>query len=414
MPTKELTRPLLWGSAPGPPPAELARGSDPGPQRAGITGGSDPTIGVYVHIPWCASICPYCDFDKQASDFRLVDDYIDALVRHVGATPPRRAHSLYFGGGTPSLLTPARLNRIVEACRDRFGLSAEAEVTIEANPSDVVPHKVEAYVREGVNRISLGVQSLDDDELRFLGRRHTADKARRAALAVREGGCSNLSIDLMYGLPNQPRQAVERSLEGVIELGPDHVSCYALSFEPGTPLAEDLAARRVHPLDEDAVADQYALLQARLGEAGYAQYELSNWARPGRESVHNLTYWRGGEYVGLGAGAWGSFMGERYKRTPSVRDYIAAAAAGEPGYVECELWTRAQMMRDTVMLGLRLAEGTSDAEFRARFGGSLADYCTDRLGDLVEAGVLHWYDDRLALDPSRYFVSNAVLAEILP
>jgi oxygen-independent coproporphyrinogen-3 oxidase len=374
----------------------------------------DAAIAVYVHIPWCAALCPYCDFDKQASEFRLVDVYLDALIEHVEATPPRSAHSLFFGGGTPSLLTVPRLARIIDACRSRFGLGPEAEVTIEANPSDIVPHKVAAYLQAGVNRISLGVQSLRDEELRLLGRRHSAEKAVRAARAVREAGCANLSLDLMYGLPGQTLDALERTLAGMIALDPAHVSCYALTLEHTTPMGAAVAAGELALPDDDLVADQYARIQETLADAGFAQYELSNWARPGRESIHNLTYWRNGEWLGLGAGAAGSLMGHRTKRTPVVRDYIAAAQAGEPGYVECEPWTRERMMRDTVMLGLRLAEGVSDSEFRARFGIGLADFCTGRLGDLVQASVLHWRGDRLTLDPAHYFVCNAVLGEILP
>ncbi len=376
----------------------------------------DPTasIAVYVHIPWCASLCPYCDFEKQASEFRLIDAYIDALLRHVEATPPRVAHSLFFGGGTPSLLTVPRLARIITACRDHFGMAPDAEITVEANPSDVVPHKVEAYLDAGVNRISLGVQSLRDDELRLLGRRHSAEKAARAARALREAGCVNFSLDVMYGLPDQSVAALEETLEGVIALEPAHVSCYALTLEPTTPMGAAVEAGELALPEDDVVADQYALIQERLGATGFAQYEISNWARPGRESLHNLTYWRNGEWLGLGSGAAGSFMGVRTKRTPVVRDYIAAASAGDPGYVESELWTRERLMRDTVMLGLRLAEGVADTAFRVRFGVCLAEYCGDRLADLVQAGVLRWHGDRLALDPAHYFVCNAVLGEILP
>jgi oxygen-independent coproporphyrinogen-3 oxidase len=381
---------------------------------ASVLWNPDATIAVYVHIPWCAALCPYCDFDKQASEFRLVDAYLDALIQHIQATPPRKAHSLFFGGGTPSLLTAPRLARIIAACRERFDLGPQAEVTIEANPSDIVTHKVAAYLEAGVNRISLGVQSLQDEELRMLGRRHSADKAVRAARAVREAGCANLSLDLMYGLPGQTLAVLERTLAGATALEPAHISCYALTLEHTTPMGAAAETGELALPDDDLVADQYARIQGTLAQAGFAQYELSNWAQPGRESIHNLTYWRYGEWLGLGAGAAGSFMGYRTKRTPIVRDYIAAAQAGEPGYVECEPWTHARLMRDTVMLGLRLAEGVSDAAFHARFGVGLGAFCTGRLPDLVRAGVLRWRGDRLALDPAQFFVCNAVLGEILP
>jgi len=373
-----------------------------------------PTIGVYVHIPWCASICPYCDFDKQAHDFRLVDVYVDALCRHITQTPRRAAHSLYFGGGTPSLLTPVRLERVIEACRVQFGDGIGREITVEANPSDVVAHKVAAYLSAGVTRLSIGIQSLDDAELRFLGRRHSADKAVRAVRAARDAGCRDIGVDLMYGLPTSTVSSVQATLARAIDLGPDHISCYALTVEERTPLGEQARLGQIALPEDDAVADQYAAIQESLEAAGYAQYELSNWALPGHASIHNLTYWRNAEYAGIGAGAAGSFMGARYRRTPHVRDYIAAAQAGDDAYVSVEPWTVSQMMRDTVMLGLRLAEGVSNAEFEDRFARSLTDYCGAGLDELLRAGLLVWTGDRLALDPRAYFVCNAVLSRILP
>lgn len=374
----------------------------------------ESSIAIYVHWPWCASICPYCDFDKQADDFGLADPYIEALIAHLQAEPRRLVHSIYLGGGTPSLLRPDRLARLLSAIRDRMMLIPGAEVTLEANPSDLVAHKVAAYLEAGVNRISLGVQSLIDDELRFLGRRHDSAKAIKSAQAVREAGCANLSLDLMYGLPGQTSDDVSRSLEGLIALEPAHLSCYALTLEPDTPMGADEAAGRLQLPDDDRVASLYELVQRRLGKAGFGQYEVSNWARPSRESIHNLTYWLNGEYVGLGAGAAGSLAGHRYKRDPNLRAYIGAAQAGDLALVEDELWTPESRMRDTVMLGLRLSRGIADVEFRAEFGVGLADYCGGRLTSLVEAGVLRWQDGRLTLAPSHYFVSNAVIAEILP
>src|SRR5438874_7056705 len=326
-------------------------GLTPDSQHPTPTCPSPASVAVYVHIPWCASICPYCDFDKQASDFRLVDAYIDAIIGHMYAQARRPSHSLYFGGGTPSLLTPARLSRLIRAWRARFGVTEPHEVTVESNPSDVVAHKVEAYLDAGVTRISLGVQSLNDEELRFLGRRHTADKAVRAARAVREAGISDLSVDLMYGLPGQTLESIRRSLSGLVELEPDHISCYALTLEADTPMGADVASGKLYLPEDDAIADQYAEIQRVLGDSGFEQYELSNWARPGHESVHNLTYWRNGEWVGLGAGAAGSAAGRRYKWTPVVRDYIEAATNGEPAFVELEHWSKASGMRDTVVLG---------------------------------------------------------------
>ncbi len=372
------------------------------------------SIAIYVHWPWCASICPYCDFDKQATDFTLADAYIDALIAHLEAAPRRAVHSIYFGGGTPSLLRPDRLEHILDACRVHMDVLPDCEITLEANPSDVVAHKIEGYLRAGVNRISLGVQSLIDEELQFLGRRHDAAKVTRSVEAIREAGCENFSLDLMYGLPGQAEEAVQRSLDGMIALAPPHLSCYALTLEDSTPMGAEAAAGALKLLDDDSVANGYARIQRALGQAGLDQYEVSNWARPGHQSIHNLTYWRNGEWLGLGAGAAGSLEGRGYKRDPLVTAYLAAAAQGDPAYAVEEAWTAESLMRDTVMLGLRLAEGVSDEEFAARFGRSLTDYCTERLGELVAAGVLGWKDGRLSLASSHYFVSNAVIGDLLP
>jgi oxygen-independent coproporphyrinogen-3 oxidase len=270
------------------------------------------SIAVYLHWPWCAAICPYCDFDKQASDFGLADAYIEAMLTHLAMEPRRRVHSVYFGGGTPSLLRPDRLARLMDGLRDRMEVAADAEVTLEANPSDVVAHKIEAYQRAGVNRISLGVQSLIDLELRFLGRRHDAAKAVKAVEALRAAGCENFSLDLIYGLPGQGEDEVRRSVEGLLGLEPAHLSCYALTLEEGTPFGDAEAAGRLAAEDDDVVAERYGLICELAEGAGFGHYEVSNWARSGWESVHNLTYWRNGEWLGLGAGAAGSIGGVRY------------------------------------------------------------------------------------------------------
>jgi oxygen-independent coproporphyrinogen-3 oxidase len=218
----------------------------------------------------------------------------------------------------------------------------------------------------------------------------------------------------MYGLPTSSVESVERTLTGLVSLEPDHLSCYALTLEPETPMGAQAEEGSLVLLGDDAVADQYGAIQAGLATAGFQQYELSNWARPGCASRHNLTYWRNGEWLGLGAGASGSIAGLRYKRTPIVRDYIAAAAAGQSGFVFEEPSTREALMHDTVMLGLRLAEGVSNTTFTARFGVSLEQYCGPRLGELTQAGVLVWRDDALTISPSHYFICNAVLGELLP
>jgi oxygen-independent coproporphyrinogen III oxidase len=370
------------------------------------------TAGVYVHVPFCARLCPYCDFDTQDRDLHLIGPYADTLVREVTLAPRLRGHSLFFGGGTPSVLRPDQLARIVAACRERFDLSEDREVTVECNPNNVREGRMAAYRAAGVNRVSLGVQSLDDEMLRLLGRQHTAATVRTAVGAARAAGVQNLSIDLMYGLPGQALRDWDHTLDIALDLRPEHISSYLLTLEDWTPMGQQVAARTLQLPDDDTIAAQYAALQWRLAQSGYSHYEISNWALPGCESRHNLGYWRAEPYVGLGAGAVSCLAGWRRKNTPDVGAHMAAVEQRRLIYSQEEQLDPGIARREALMLGLRLRAGVSGRAFHARFGLSLEQALGGALPELVELGFLERAGDCLRLTERALLVSNEVLVRL--
>ncbi len=370
------------------------------------------TVGVYVHVPFCARLCPYCDFDTQDHDLQLISPYAEALVREVGLGPKARAHSIFFGGGTPSLLGPAQLGAVLAACRERFALEAGCEIALECNPNNVREARLAGYRAAGVNRLSLGVQSMDDAELRLLGRQHTAERVRQAVATARAVGFDDLSLDLMYGLPGQSVAAWERTLDAALALAPEHLSCYLLTLDEGTPMGQQVARGELVLPDDDVVAAQYELTRARLAAAGLRQYEISNWARPGHESRHNLGYWRAEPYLGLGPGAVACQGGVRRKQTPDVGEYLAAIASGRQRFVEEEALDAATQRREALMLGLRLRAGVDAGAYRARFGCRIEDVCGPALGELEALGMVEWADGRLRLTERALLVSNEVLVRL--
>lgn len=380
-----------------------------------MTGGSDPSsasAGLYVHIPYCLSICPYCDFDRQATGFEGIPRYVGALATELTLHQPRSIHSIFFGGGTPSLLDPPLIDRFLRAAAARFDVAPSAEITLEANPTECTVERLTGYRAAGVNRLSIGVQSLDDGELAVLGRRHEAATVDMAVRAARRAGFDNLSLDLMLGLPGSSDESWRLTLGRAIELAPQHLSCYVLTLDDRTPMGRDVAAGRILLPSDDAVADQYALTQSLLKQAGFVQYEISNWAQPARESRHNLTYWRDEPYVGVGAGAAGSINGRRYKNTPSPRRYMQSVRRGAVDLVEDEQPDRAISLCDFIALGLRLREGLDLAELERRYAVDLRDLLGSRLSDLVAARVLETSDERLRVAEPHILVSSEIFAQL--
>jgi oxygen-independent coproporphyrinogen-3 oxidase len=370
------------------------------------------SISVYVHFPFCLSICPYCDFDRQATGFSRIDAYLAAVRQEMGQYGDEAVHSIFFGGGTPSLMTPGQLASLLQAVWERFHVLPEAEVTVECNPGDADFAKLEAFRAAGATRLSFGVQSLDDSVLAMLGRRHSAAEARQAAHWAREAGFT-FNLDFMFGLPAQTLAHWQDTLEQAIELNPDHLSCYLLTVDEKVPMGRDVAAGRLVLPDDDRLADMYSWTQSRLADAGYQQYEVSNWARPGQASRHNLTYWRDGEWIGVGAGAASAYQGRRWKNTPVLERFIASVSSnGVAVCVEEEEPDLATRLLDHITLGLRLRSGISLDEFAQRFDIELLPLLGSAGAWLLDTGVLELTPDRLRVSADRQMILNEILVRL--
>lgn len=343
--------------------------------------------GVYVHFPFCRSKCAYCDFASYPGREALMAPYCQRLLAELAARRGALSGpvgSVYFGGGTPTALPADLLCDTVASALGRLELAANAEITLEANPGTVDGDTLARLRGIGVNRLSLGLQSADDALLARLGRIHRYADFRRAYEAARRAGFDNISVDLMFALPGQSRGSLAASLAEVIALGPEHISCYCLRVEPGTPFAQQLAAGSLNLPGEDEAADMLALVRRTLAGASYDPYEISNFCRPGRASRHNLTYWRGGEYLGVGCAAASFLAGARTANTPDLAAYLAAddptASAERPEGREA--------MFEFVMLGMRLKSGLDMAEFSRRFGMTPRQAYPEQIAQLTRAGLL--------------------------
>ena len=426
-------------------------------------------LSLYVHIPFCTAKCRYCDFNSYAGQQSLIPAYTEALLREAemwsAALPPAgggqtaarpggsasgggwRAETLFFGGGTPSLMPAAEVERLLGGLRRHFRLATGAEVTLEANPATVDGPYLSRLRELGVSRLSLGVQSFRDDELAFLERIHSAAEARGAYRAARSAGFDNVSLALIFGLPGQTVDRWLESLEEAMALGPEHLSLYALTVEDGTPLASDIADGRIPAPDPDLQAELYLRTAERLSPAGYEQYEISNWARPGRRCRHNLTYWHNGFWLGLGAGAHSHLPvrpacpAGRQAGLPSAdaRWVRLANVAAPARYIELvdETWALRRTgaapsiddmrqvtsreeagasleLSDTLVLGLRLSEGVSLRELRRRFGRAALDTHTPAFEEAASLGLLEHVDGYLRLTARGRLLANEVFVRLLP
>ena len=372
-------------------------------------------LGLYLHIPFCRSKCVYCDFYSLPSAEDRMDRYVSALCRHLIETAPRAADytvdTVYFGGGTPSYLGVKRLKKLLKTVEKQYALSREAEITIEANPDSLRDWRdVRALRRAGVNRISLGVQSTDDAELKTIGRVHTFAQVREAVDAVRRGGVKNLSLDLIYGLPDQTMEKWQATLAQAADLGPEHLSCYGLKVEEGTPLWR-MRESLVLP-DDDLQADMYLRAVDFLARRGYEQYEISNFARPGFASRHNLKYWTLQEYAGFGPGAHSDFGGVRYAFVRDLAAYCGGVEGGGDILSECQEIGGTERRREYLMLGLRTAAGISRRAFESRCRTSF-DPIEGVLEKLVSPGYARKEGDRWRLTPEGFLVSNQIIGQAL-
>ena len=403
---------------------------------------SDPStsdqraLGLYVHIPFCEKKCPYCDFNTFAGlEDRftpMVSALCDEMMGWHSRLGRRPVRTIFLGGGTPTVLDHGQLTQLFTTIQKCFILTDGCEITCEANPGTVDRAKFAHLYQLGVNRLSIGVQSFQPMELRFLGRIHDADDARRAFERARAAGFANVNLDFIFGLPDQTPEVWRRTLQCALELDPEHLSLYSLIVEPNTPLDQWIRSGRVAAPDEDVAAVLYELALNELAMAGYAQYEISNWARadsarssmPEHASRHNLLYWRNQEYLGIGPGAhshiqWtddrGNIVERRWGNRKSVPGYIRRIATGEPIEEFSETITPRLSMGETMMLGLRLVqEGVERAAFAQRYGADVTVVYDAQLARLQRAGLLHVDPMRVRLTRHGMMMGNQVFLQFLP
>lgn len=373
---------------------------------------------LYVHIPFCVSKCAYCDFNSVVAPEELRERYHQALLREFARTGAfyhqRRIETIYFGGGTPTITPTPKLCELLRHIRRHYDVAADAEISIEANPGTVTTDSLGTLREMGFNRLSLGVQSLDDHELRQLGRCHSAAQAREAICAARAAGFDNLSVDLINCLPGQTLEQWLQTLLGVLEYHPEHLSCYGLSIEPGTPLGKQAERGILPPSEEGVAVEIFETTHALLAEEGYEHYEISNYARlekgphpVSRRCRHNMSYWRDGEWVAIGAGATSHLNGYRLKTEPDPEKWLGRVLAGlPPALVQKEALSDQQQALEVLMLALRTADGLDLIQFCRRFGLEIERYEV-RLKALAEAGLVAWDGRRVALTPEKGFLLHS-------
>jgi oxygen-independent coproporphyrinogen III oxidase len=345
-------------------------------------------LGLYLHVPFCSAICNYCNFNRGLFDADLKARYVRALSNEIrGASDGAPADTIYFGGGTPSLLEPREVASIIAACRESFDLAPDPEITLEANPETVTPETLAGFRAAGVNRLSYGVQSFRDEELQRLSRLHSASRAREAVALARAAGFDNVSLDLMMWLPQQTVEQWLTSVDALIALAPEHASLYMLELYPNAPLRDEMARARWSLAPDDDAAEMYEAAMEGLEDAGYTQYEISNVARPGREARHNLKYWQDGEWLGFGCGAHSTRGGVRWKNVSSTEEYISGVTRGKRLVVEERRLKDEERLEEALFTGLRLTEGIDlDAvgarygvDIRRRYGRELEPFVAERL-----------------------------------
>lgn len=373
-------------------------------------------LGLYIHIPFCKAKCVYCDFYSLPHGEDRMDAYTDALCAHLTEAAPLAAShtvdTVYFGGGTPSYLGEKRLCKILKVIEKRYQVARDAEITLEANPDSAGDWKaLRALRRCGFNRISLGMQSACDEELRTIGRVHTMEQVQQAVEAARKAKIQNLSLDLIYGLPHQTQERWMENLAAAVALNPEHLSCYGLKVEEGTPLfaMKDTAGL---PGDEEQ-ADMYLQTVEFLKQYGYEQYEISNFAKPGRESRHNLKYWKLQEYAGFGPGAHSDFGGVRYAYEKNLDAYIAAAHGGQFRFSENTVIPPRDRDVEWVMLGARLISGLDPKDYEAQFRRRFDPIFLPFLQKCVAAGYAVSENGVWHLTPKGFLVSNQIIGGLL-
>ena len=373
------------------------------------------TLGLYLHIPFCRSKCDYCDFYSLAGREDRMDDYQKALLRHIAESAPltRKSvvNSVYIGGGTPSWYGEKRLCELLKAVRKKFSLAKNTEITLEVNPDSTDGKMLRRLRRLGVNRVSMGMQSACDAELRSVHRPHHFQQVMDAVAAVREAKIRALNLDLIYGLPGQSMDSWKDSVEKALALAPEHLSCYGLTLEPGTPLAQRVERGERLP-DDDEQAERYLWTVERLARAGYEQYEISNFARTGFQSRHNLKYWMGRPYLGLGAAAHSDFGGCRFAFVRDLERYIQGVLEGEEILAESQRIPQRERGSEYLMLRLRTTHGIEEWEYRRQFYMNF-DPIAVKLSDYEQRGWAERSGRRWHFTPEGFLLSNRLIGELL-
>jgi oxygen-independent coproporphyrinogen III oxidase len=380
-------------------------------------------FSLYAHIPYCQAKCPYCDFNSHAASAWPEEEYTRALIaemnRRAQETPFKgnSISTVFFGGGTPSLFRPSSIGQILEAAAKAFGMEDGAELTLEANPGTVDQEKLSGFRAAGVNRLSFGAQSFNDATLKFLGRIHNADDTRTAARMAHRAGFERLNLDLIFAVPGQTRADVLHDIAEAAALEPDHISAYNLTFEEGTVFFTEMRHGKIRPLESDEQAEMYAAVREELPRRGYGMYEISNYAQPGRECRHNLTYWHNETYLGLGAGAHNFSRngggGRRWWNERGPARYIALAT--ETGIAETgsETVEPKTSMGEFVFLNLRLRDGFALEDFHSRFETSFEEVFGARVSRLFEGGLVENRESRIRLTDRGLELADSVFAEFV-
>jgi oxygen-independent coproporphyrinogen-3 oxidase len=375
----------------------------------------DKHLGVYIHIPFCASKCGYCDFYSLSDCAGRMGSYMDALISHIqeaaSTMAPYYIDSVYFGGGTPSYFGAKRLMEVFNALKRTGKVLKSAEVTVECNPDSVTAHDLRLMKKAGVNRISLGVQSASDDLLKIIGRRHNFAQVKKAVQAIRREGFENLSLDIIYGLPNQTKADWADTLAQVLALEPEHISCYGLKLEEGTPMYDQYRDSPVIPTDDEQ-ADMYLYAVETLAHYGYGQYEISNFAKRGFYSRHNMKYWSLDDYLGFGPGAHSCIGDTRYSFVRDLEQYILGVTQGDNIIDEYEKLDELDRAAEYIMLGMRRGRGISREEYHRIYRSDFAPL-EELLKEYEKDGWTKQVNERWCFTPSGFLLSNILIGSLL-
>ncbi len=367
--------------------------------------------GIYIHVPFCLKKCNYCDFCSYANMTERIDEYVAGAISEMEKykNDNIEADTLYFGGGTPSLLSIGQISRLVRGAKENFKIFPTGEITLEANPCTVNAEKAKAWKEEGINRISLGAQTFSDSELEKLGRIHNSENTKKAFSILRETGFDNISLDLMYAIPGQNEESLLKTLDEFVALSPEHISCYGLKIEDGTPFSKELENGTISEKSDEEYEKIYSVIKETLEKNGYEQYELSNFSKCGKYSRHNSKYWTGEEYVGIGPGASSFYGGKRYANTCDFEKYLSSFELSENVTLSKE-----DLMSEFMFLSLRLTKiGASKEDFKEKFGCEIEEAFPEAIKKHLKNGLLKDMGDRYILAQRAYYISNYVLCDFV-